>query len=106
MTLAQEWPDYGSEIKKKAKAKKKGDNFIVSDSEDEDVKSSHHRASKRKQKGTDFFIFGVAHLSSSASLLFQIDGIELSWTKAKISEIDALVFQGLASILAPSTAGA
>jgi hypothetical protein len=74
--MAREWPDYESEIKKKTKAKKKGDSFIVSDSEDEDMKSPQYRASKRKQKGTDdgdFFIFGVAHLSFSAGLLFQID---------------------------------
>ncbi|KAF8804469.1 hypothetical protein BYT27DRAFT_7243611 [Phlegmacium glaucopus] len=58
MTMAREWPDYESEMKKKAKAKKKGDDFIVSESDDEDMKSSHYRAKKRKQR---------------AGLLFQID---------------------------------
>lgn len=75
--MAREWPDYESEIKKKAKAKKRRDNFIVSSSDDADMKNHHYRAEKRKQKGTDTFsnlIFGYSsHLSSSAGLLFQID---------------------------------
>lgn len=58
--MAREWPDYESEMKKKAKAKKNGDDFIVSDDEDEDMKNSHYRAKKRKQTGTggcDYLIF-------------------------------------------------
>jgi hypothetical protein len=51
--MAREWPDYESEMKKKAKAKRRGDAFIVSDSDDEDMKNSHYRATKRKQRGTD-----------------------------------------------------
>ncbi|KDR76486.1 hypothetical protein GALMADRAFT_246858 [Galerina marginata CBS 339.88] len=57
-TMASEWPDYENEMKKKAKAKKRGDSFIVTDSEDEDMKDPSYRKDKRKQQ---------------AGILFQVD---------------------------------
>jgi hypothetical protein len=48
--MAQEWPDYEKEMKAKAKAKKKGDDFIVSD-DDEDMRDTVYRTKKRKQQG-------------------------------------------------------
>lgn len=49
--MAMEWPDYENEMKKKAKAKKRKDAFIVSDSDDEDMQDGQYRANKRKQQG-------------------------------------------------------
>jgi hypothetical protein len=51
--MAMEWPDYENEMKKKAKAKKqkRKDDFIVSDSDDDDMQDVHYRANKRKQQG-------------------------------------------------------
>ena len=49
-TVAQEWPDYEKTMKAKAKAKKKGDDFIVSD-DDEEMHDPAYRTKKRKQQG-------------------------------------------------------
>ncbi|KAF9486204.1 hypothetical protein BDN70DRAFT_822530 [Pholiota conissans] len=48
-TMAAEWPDYENEMKKKAKARKKKDDFIVPDPDEEDMKDVHYRNNKRKQ---------------------------------------------------------
>ena len=48
--MAQEWPDYEKEMKAKAIARKKGDDFIVSD-DDEDMHDPAYRTKKRKQHG-------------------------------------------------------
>ena len=73
--MAREWPDYETEMKKKAKAKRRGSDFIVSDSDDEDMKNHQSRAKKRKQNGIDNYdhlTFGRSFILS-AGLLFQID---------------------------------
>ncbi|PPQ65989.1 hypothetical protein CVT26_010649 [Gymnopilus dilepis] len=57
-TMSLEWPDYENEMKKKAKARKSGDDFIVPDSDEEDMKDASYRATKRKQQ---------------AGLLFQVE---------------------------------
>ncbi|KAF8906844.1 SNF2 family N-terminal domain-containing protein [Gymnopilus junonius] len=57
-TMSSEWPDYENEMKKKAKARKSGDGFIVADSDEEDMKDASYRAQKRKQR---------------AGLLFQVE---------------------------------
>ena len=49
--MSLEWPDYENEMKKKAKARKSGDDFIVPDSDEEDMKDASYRATKRKQQG-------------------------------------------------------
>lgn len=72
--MAREWPDYESEMMKKSKAKKRGDAFIVSGSDDEDMKDAHYRATKRKRRGTNRHDYLFQQLTScSAGLLFQID---------------------------------
>ena len=48
--MALEWPDYEKEMKAKAKARKNGDDFIVSD-DDEDIRDPVYRTKKRKQHG-------------------------------------------------------
>lgn len=48
--MALEWPDYENEMKAKAKAKKRGDDFIVSD-DDDDIRNPAYRNKKRKQQG-------------------------------------------------------
>ena len=48
--LALELPDYKNEMKTKAKAKKMGDNFIVSD-DDDDIRDPVYRNKKQKQQG-------------------------------------------------------
>jgi len=48
--MSQEWPDYEKMMKAKAKAKKKGDDFIVSD-DDEEMHDPAYRTQKRKQQG-------------------------------------------------------
>ncbi|KAJ3514867.1 hypothetical protein NLJ89_g2121 [Agrocybe chaxingu] len=56
-TMSREWPDYEKEMKKKAKAKKKGDAFIASD-DDLDMHDHTYRNNKRKEQ---------------AGLLFQVE---------------------------------
>lgn len=68
MTLAREWPDYEAEEKAaKKKAKKKQDNFIETDSEDEPRKKIQERMLLRY----------LLHLSNliihTAGLLFQME---------------------------------
>ena len=48
--MALELPDYKNEMKAKAKAKKMGDNFIVSD-DDDDIRDPVYRNKKQKQQG-------------------------------------------------------
>ena len=48
--MALEWPDYEKAMKAKAKAKKKGGDFIVSD-DDEEMHDPVYRVKKRKQQG-------------------------------------------------------
>jgi len=57
--MAQEWPDYEKEMKAKAKAKKRGDDFIVCD-DDSDMRDPVYRNNKRKQKGW-FTIYLTIH---------------------------------------------
>ena len=49
--MANEWPDYETQIKKKAKARRKKDAFIVTDSDDADMVSASYRNKKRSQQG-------------------------------------------------------
>lgn len=76
-TMASEWPDYENEMKKKAKAKKRGDDFIDY-SDAEDMKDHGYRTTKRKQQGNPLFSFvfylDVNSLSClQAGLLFQTE---------------------------------
>jgi hypothetical protein len=48
--MSQEWPDYEKVMKAKAKAKKKGDDFIASD-DDNEMYDPAYRNKKRKQQG-------------------------------------------------------
>lgn len=65
--MAREWPDYESEMQKKAKARKRGDAFIVSD-DDDNMKDNQYRTKKRKQNGMetyDWFVFGCSFVPFS-----------------------------------------
>ncbi|PPQ82538.1 hypothetical protein CVT25_007147 [Psilocybe cyanescens] len=53
-TMAHEWPDYEKQMKKKAKAKKKGEAFIV-ESDDDDMCNHTYRSDKRKQQAGILF---------------------------------------------------
>lgn len=64
-------------MKKKKKAKKNGESFVVSDDE-EDMKDFTYRSQKRKQRGIAdtsilFLAFDLITPSAAAGLLFQVE---------------------------------
>jgi len=75
--MSLEWPDYENEMKKKAKARKSGDDFIVPDSDEEDMKDASYRATKRKQQGEEVLlsknVFRLMQRHLEAGLLFQVE---------------------------------
>uniref|UniRef100_A0A8H8CFK2 Uncharacterized protein n=1 Tax=Psilocybe cubensis TaxID=181762 RepID=A0A8H8CFK2_PSICU len=53
-TMAHEWPDYETQMKKKIKAKKNGQDFIV-DSDEDEMCNHTYRSNKRKQQAGILF---------------------------------------------------
>ena len=68
--MALEWPDHETEMKKKAKKKKQGEGFIVSDS-DEALK----RDKKRESKSHTLYLMIVPHLFQE-DFFFKLSFIE------------------------------
>ncbi|KAF8970384.1 P-loop containing nucleoside triphosphate hydrolase protein [Flammula alnicola] len=76
-TMALEWPDYEMQMKKKAKAKKRKDDFIVDDSDEENMRDATYRSEKRKQQVIILyyapFLVCLDWSPSLAGLLFQVE---------------------------------
>lgn len=48
--MSHEWPDYEKEANAKARARRRGENYVVGE-DDEDMKNQEYRSQKRKQNG-------------------------------------------------------